>query len=64
MVKAIIEISPEANRVLNIVKAREELKTKSGAIEWLAKHHAKTHEGMEIATRKDLQLHHRRALYG
>jgi hypothetical protein len=32
MVKAIIDISEESNRVLNIVKAKENLKDKSDAI--------------------------------
>ncbi len=32
MVKAIVNISNEANRVLNIVKAKEDLKDKSDAI--------------------------------
>ena len=33
MVKAIVDISNEANRILNIVKAKEGLKDKSKAIE-------------------------------
>ena len=33
MVKAMIQISDEANQILNIVKARYSLKDKSGAIE-------------------------------
>jgi len=32
MVKAIVEINDEANRVLNIVKAKEDLKDKSDAL--------------------------------
>jgi hypothetical protein len=32
MVKAIVEINDEANRILNIVKAKENLKDKSDAI--------------------------------
>lgn len=32
MVKAIVNIDENANRVLNIVKAKEDLKDKSGAI--------------------------------
>jgi len=32
MVKAIVEISEKANRVINIVKAKEDLKDKSDAI--------------------------------
>jgi len=32
MVKAIVEIDNEANRIINIVKAKEELKDKSQAI--------------------------------
>ncbi|MFH1248537.1 MAG: DUF2683 family protein [archaeon] len=32
MVKAIVEISEEANRILNIVKAKEDLRDKSDAI--------------------------------
>ena len=33
MVKAMIDISEEANQILNIVKAKHNLKDKSGAIE-------------------------------
>ncbi|MEW6062930.1 MAG: hypothetical protein AB1571_00975 [Nanoarchaeota archaeon] len=36
MVKAIVNISKEANRVLNVIKAQHELKTKSEAINKLA----------------------------
>ncbi len=36
MVKALINISPHANRVLNIVKAKYDLKDKSQAIEKVA----------------------------
>jgi hypothetical protein len=32
MVKAIVDINDEANRILNIVKAKEDLKDKSDAI--------------------------------
>lgn len=32
MVKAIVDINEEANRILNIVKAKEDLKDKSDAI--------------------------------
>ena len=32
MVKAIVDIDDDANRILNIVKAKENLKDKSGAI--------------------------------
>jgi len=42
MVKALINISDEANRVLNIVKAQYGLKNKSEAIEWLAKWYERT----------------------
>ena len=37
MVKAIVEIDEEANRVINILKARYGLKDKSQAINFLAK---------------------------
>lgn len=40
-IKAIIAISVEANRVLNIVKAKHELKTKSQAIEMMVKEYLK-----------------------
>ena len=36
MVQAMIQISKEANQVLNIVKARQNLKDKSQAIEYVA----------------------------
>jgi hypothetical protein len=36
MVKAMIKISEQANQVLNIVKARHNLKDKSEAIEYVA----------------------------
>lgn len=36
MVQAMIDISPEANRVLNIIKAKYDLKSKSQAIDVLA----------------------------
>lgn len=32
MVKAIVDIDEDANRILNIVKAKEDLKDKSGAL--------------------------------
>ncbi len=37
MVKAIIDITDEANRVLNIIKAQYDLKDKSEAIDVMAK---------------------------
>ncbi len=40
MVKAIIDISPRANTVLNIVKAKHSLKHKSQAIERIAEEYA------------------------
>lgn len=36
MVKAMIKISEQANQILNIVKARNNLKDKSEAIEYIA----------------------------
>jgi len=41
MVQAIIKISKHANRVLNIVKAKYDLKDKSGAIETMAEQYEK-----------------------
>ena len=37
MVKAMIDVSDEANQILNIVKARHNLKDKSEAIDFVAK---------------------------
>ena len=37
MVKAIVEIDEDANRILNIVKAEENLKDKSGALNFILK---------------------------
>jgi len=64
MVKAIIEINKEANRVLNIIKAEYDLKTKSEAIEKLAELHSKPR--VEVAARKKPTDHitHFRRLYG
>ncbi|MBT3582727.1 DUF2683 family protein [Candidatus Woesearchaeota archaeon] len=63
-IKAIIEISKEANRVLNIIKAEYELKTKSEAIEKLAELHNR--DKVSIATRQKPTDHveHFRKLYG
>mgnify|MGYP001578723567 CR=1 FL=1 len=36
MVKAIIDITKEANRIINVIKAKHDLKTKSEAINKLA----------------------------
>lgn len=36
MVQAVVEISPDANQILNIVKAKCGFKTKSEAIEFVA----------------------------
>ena len=49
-IKAIIEINKETNRILNIIKAEYELKTKSEAIEKLAELHAD--KNISVATRK------------
>jgi hypothetical protein len=40
MVKAIVEISEESNRILNIVKAKENLTDKSNAINLIVKLYA------------------------
>ena len=48
MVKAIISINEETNRILNIIKAKNGLKTKSQAIESLAQEYSKLLENMEI----------------
>jgi len=42
MVKAMIDISEQANRLLNIVKAKYSLKTKSEAIERMAEEYEKS----------------------
>ncbi|MBR9700872.1 DUF2683 family protein [Candidatus Woesearchaeota archaeon] len=44
MVKAIVDISENANRVLNIVKARHSLKTKSEAINMMSEIYEETFE--------------------
>lgn len=41
MVKAIVEIDDEANRVINIVKAKENLKDKSDAINLIVESYGK-----------------------
>jgi len=63
-VKAIIEINKETNRVLNMIKAEYELKTKSDAIEKLAELFSK--DKVSVATRKKPLDHvtHFRRLYG
>ena len=63
MVKAIIDISKDSNRILNIIKAEYDLKTKSEAIEKLAELHSKGN--LAIATRKKPLDHidHFRKLY-
>ncbi|MBI5066217.1 DUF2683 family protein [Candidatus Woesearchaeota archaeon] len=40
MVKAMIDISEEANKVLNVVKAKNSLKTKSEAINVIAEEYS------------------------
>ena len=50
MVKAIIDVNKETNRILNIIKAEYELKTKSDAIEKLAEIHAQ--KKVQVAARK------------
>jgi hypothetical protein len=62
MVKAIIDVNKETNRILNIIKATYDLKTKSDAIEKLAELHAK--ENIEVAERKTIHVDHFRKLYG
>ena len=64
MVKAIIDVNKETNRILNIIKAEHDLKTKSQAIEKLAELHSK--DNVSIATRQKPHDHidHFRKLYG
>ena len=64
MVKAIIDVNKDTNRILNIIKAEYDLKTKSEAIEKLAELHSKGN--VEVATRKKPTDHieHFRKLYG
>ena len=64
MVKAIIDINKEANRILNIIKAEYDLKTKSEAIEKLAELHSRGK--VEVAARQKPTDHitHFRRLYG
>jgi hypothetical protein len=64
MVKAIIDVSKEANRVLNIIKAEYDLKTKSEAIEKLAELHNR--DNVSVATRQKPTDHveYFRKLYG
>ncbi|MBT3940985.1 DUF2683 family protein [Candidatus Woesearchaeota archaeon] len=50
MVKAIIDINKDSNRILNIIKAEYDLKTKSDAIEKLAELYNK--DKVVVATRK------------
>jgi hypothetical protein len=63
-VKAIIEINKDANRILNIIKAEYDLKTKSEAIEKLTEIHSR--EKVSVATRRKPTDHveHFRKLYG
>ena len=63
-IKAIIEINKDANRILNIIKAEYDLKTKSEAIEKLAELHNR--DQVSVATRKKPLDHveHFRKLYG
>ncbi len=64
MVKAIIEINKETNRILNIIKAEYELRTKSEAIEKLAEIHSR--KNVEVAARRKPTEHIEqfRKLYG
>jgi len=65
MVKAIIDVSRETNRVLNIIKAKAELKTKSQAIDWLASEYEKVRgEKVQVAKRETPHITHFRRLYG
>ena len=64
MVKAIIDISKDANKILTIIKIREDLRTKSEAINWLAKHYTEKHKKAEVATRETPHVDHWRKLYG
>jgi hypothetical protein len=61
MVKAIIEINKETNRILNIIKAEHELKTKSEAIEKLAELHSGGK--IEVASRKTPHMDKAHKLY-
>ena len=64
MVKAIIDINKESNRILNIIKAEHDLKTKSEAIEKLVELFSK--DKVSVATRKKPTdyVTHFRNLYG
>lgn len=65
MVKAIIDIKKETNRVLNVIKARHGYRTKSEAIDHLAKMHpeARVSKRREpIQVEHDLKKH--REMYG
>ena len=59
-IKAIIAISLEANRVINIVKAKHELRTKSEAIEMLVEEYL---EHVPHSYHKD-KINKFRQLYG
>ena len=60
-IKAIIAISLEANRVINIVKAKHELRTKSEAIETLTKEYLKH---VPHSFHKEQEIKKFRELYG
>jgi hypothetical protein len=64
MVKAIIDINKDTNRILNIIKAEYDLKTKSDAIEKLTELHSSSK--VSVATRQKPSDHikHFRKLYG
>ncbi len=51
MVKAIIDISPQSNAILNVLKAKHGLNTKSEAIDFVVKQYEE--EVMEPALRPD-----------
>ena len=61
MVKAIIDINKETNRILNIIKAEHALRTKSAAIEKLAEIHSSGK--VEVASRKTLHVEKAHKLY-
>ena len=65
MVKAIIDIKKETNRVLNIVKARHGYRTKSEAIDHLAGQHPEARVSRRVGPQTEKHdINRHRELYG
>ena len=64
MIKAIIDIKKETNRVLNVIKARHGYRTKSEAIDHLAKIHPEANVAKRLKPREKHDISRHREIYG